>query len=327
MDPSIVDTVITSRKRKREKYKKIMSSVAACVVHMEPTRNWELEHHNFLNQNGGLVRTRNVPTTEAVAMFLHILAHNLKYRVMQFSYCRSKETISRQFNDVLRVVMKVSKDYLNFQPCTLEGAEANKWRWFEVNVLEHLTGLIFRFQFLLMRDLDIDCITKPFRFKVLQNWDDIVDLCAKDRVTGHGVETAMDAEMSRETNEVEFMGLCDTATINLEEPSSNTKEKRQGSTSSGTHSHKRKMREKVGITTSLDKMVDSFNRMVEKMDGKVDDEDIQEVLLEAALIPNLNRQQWAKTIKWLVDDPKQLAIVKALPIHEKTDYVLTHLAE
>ncbi|KAG5016968.1 hypothetical protein JHK85_023104 [Glycine max] len=44
---------------------------------------------------------------------------------------KSKETISRQFNDVLRAVMKVSKDYLNFQPCTLEGAEANKWRWFE----------------------------------------------------------------------------------------------------------------------------------------------------------------------------------------------------
>ena len=30
--------------------------------------------------------------------------------------------------------MKVSKDYLNFQPCTLEGAEANKWRWFEVSL-------------------------------------------------------------------------------------------------------------------------------------------------------------------------------------------------
>ncbi|KAG4991332.1 hypothetical protein JHK87_024789 [Glycine soja] len=59
-------------------------------------------------------------------MFLHILAHNLKYRVVQFSYCRSKETISRQFNDVLRAIMKVSKDYLNFQPYTLE------------DVLEHL---------------------------------------------------------------------------------------------------------------------------------------------------------------------------------------------
>ncbi|RZB57667.1 hypothetical protein D0Y65_046370 [Glycine soja] len=169
---------------------------------------------------------------------------------------------------------------------------------------------------------------KPFRFKVLQNLDDIVDLCAKDRATGHGAETAMDADeaMNRETNEVEFMGLGAIA-IDLEEPSSNTKGKRQGSTSSGTHPHKRKMGEKEGIAASSDKMANSFNRMVEKMDGKVDDEDIQEVLREAALIPDLSRQQWAKAIKWLADDPKQLAIVKALPIHQKTDYVLTHLGE
>ena len=100
---------------------------------------------------------------------------------------------------------------------------------------------------------------------MLQNWDDIVDLCAKDRVTGHGAETAMDADeaMSRETNEVEFMGLGATA-IDLEEPSSNTKGKRQGSTSSSTHPHKRKMGEKEGIAASLDKMANSFNRMVEK---------------------------------------------------------------
>ena len=48
----------------------------------------------------------------------------------------------------------------------------------------------------------------------------------------------MDADeaMSRETNEVEFMGLSGaTATIDLEEPNSNTKGKRQGSTSSVTH--------------------------------------------------------------------------------------------
>ncbi|KAG5068567.1 hypothetical protein JHK85_000944 [Glycine max] len=105
------------------------------------------------------------------------------------------------------------------------------------------------------------------------------------------------------------MGLGATATIDVEEPSSNTKGKRQGSTSSGTHSHK--IEEKEGITTSLDKMANSFDRMVEKMDGKVNDEDIQEVL----------------PIKWLAEDPKQLAIVKALPIREKTDYVLTHLAK
>ena len=178
MDPSTVDTAITSKKYKREEYKKILLLVPACVVHMvigvvtwyhnsyfvkEPTRNWELERRNFLNrlyrgtkkncieqlmfsksaffnlcrilqEKRGLVRTRNFPTTKAVTMFLHILAHNLKYRVVQFSYCRSKETISRQFNDVLRAIMKVINDYLNFQSCTLEGVEANNWRWFKVSL-------------------------------------------------------------------------------------------------------------------------------------------------------------------------------------------------
>ncbi|RZC28854.1 hypothetical protein D0Y65_000715 [Glycine soja] len=63
---------------------------------------------------------------------------------------------------------------------------------------------------------------KPFRFK-----DDIVDLCAKYRATGHGAEIAMDANeaMSRETNEVEFTGLGATATIDLEEPSYTTKKR------------------------------------------------------------------------------------------------------
>ena len=102
---------------------------------------------------------------------------------------------------------------------------------------------------------------------MLQNWGDIVDLCAKDRAIGHGAETTMDVDeaMSRETNEVEFMGLDATA-IDLEEPSSNTKGKRQGLTSSSTDSHRRKIGEKEGITISLDKMVNSFDRMVEKMD-------------------------------------------------------------
>jgi len=140
-----------------------------------------------------------------------------------------------------------------------------------------------------------------------------VDLCAKDRATSHGAETTMDDDevMSRETNKVEFMGLGASATIDLEE---NTKGKRQGSTSFDTQSHKRRMGEKEGITASLDKMTNSFDRMIEKMDGKVDDEDIQEVLRETALIPDLNRQQWDKAIKWSGDNPKQLAIVKALPI-------------
>ncbi|KAH1213853.1 hypothetical protein GmHk_14G041730 [Glycine max] len=71
---------------------------------------------------------------------------------------------------------------------------------------------------------------KLFRFEVLQDWDDIVNLCAKDRATVK--------------KQMKCMGLGATATIDLEEPNSNTKGKRQGSTSSGTHSHERERLEK-----------------------------------------------------------------------------------
>ncbi|KAL5124721.1 hypothetical protein HKD37_02G005068 [Glycine soja] len=96
-------------------------------------------------------------------------------------------------------------------------------------------------------------LAKPFRFEVLQNWDDIVDLCAKDRAGRHGAETAMDVDeaMSRETNEVEFMSLNASATIDLEEPNSNTKGEGQGSTSFGTHSHKEKDWRKEGMNNNF----------------------------------------------------------------------------
>ncbi|XP_008221375.1 PREDICTED: uncharacterized protein LOC103321353 [Prunus mume] len=34
---------------------------------------------------------------------------------------------------------------------------------------------------------------RTFRFKVIANWDDIVDLCGKDRATGEGAETCAEA--------------------------------------------------------------------------------------------------------------------------------------
>ena len=69
-----------------------------------------------------------------MVMFLHIVAHNLEYRVVHLDYYRSKETISSQFNNVLRDVMKVSEDYLKFHTYNLEGLEPIKWSWFEVSL-------------------------------------------------------------------------------------------------------------------------------------------------------------------------------------------------
>ncbi|KAG5010861.1 hypothetical protein JHK87_019376 [Glycine soja] len=142
----------------------------------EPIRKWELERRSHLNrlirgleidcfeqlrvsksvffklcrnlqEGDGLVRTRNVPITQAMVMFLHIVAHNLEYRVVHLDYYRSKETISSQFNNVLRDVMKVSEDYLKFHTYNLEGLEAIKWSWFENCVVAldgtHIPVLVF----------------------------------------------------------------------------------------------------------------------------------------------------------------------------------------
>ena len=38
----------------------------------------------------------------------------------------------------------------------------------------------------------------------------------------------------------------------------------------------------------------------------------------------LIKKHWAKVVKRLADLPKQLAIMKALPIEQKDDYFLTH---
>ncbi|KAL5193216.1 hypothetical protein HKD37_20G055469 [Glycine soja] len=121
MDRSIVDTAITSRKCKRETYKKIILLIASYVVHMKLVHNWELGRRSFLNP---LYRGTEKDCIEQLRLSKSAFFYHC--RILQ-----ENETISRQFNDVLRTVMKVSKDYLNFQPYTLEGAKANKWRWFK----------------------------------------------------------------------------------------------------------------------------------------------------------------------------------------------------
>ncbi|KAF7826810.1 protein ALP1-like [Senna tora] len=56
---------------------------------------------DMLTSIGGLRPTRNMLVDEQVAMFLHILAHHVKNRVIQFEFRRSAESISRTFNRVL----------------------------------------------------------------------------------------------------------------------------------------------------------------------------------------------------------------------------------
>uniref|UniRef100_A0A9I9EHM4 DUF8040 domain-containing protein n=1 Tax=Cucumis melo TaxID=3656 RepID=A0A9I9EHM4_CUCME len=67
---------------------------------------------HLLRTIAGLTSTEVVDVEEMVAMFLHILAHDVKNRVIQREFMRSGETISRHFNMVLLAVIRLHEELL-----------------------------------------------------------------------------------------------------------------------------------------------------------------------------------------------------------------------
>lgn len=92
---------------------------------------------------------------------------------------------------------------------------------------------------------------KRFRFKVSPNWDDNVDLCAKDKATGIGSENVLDIDdlMSKEANKEEGVH---SVSIDLEEIST-TKKK----------TCKSRNGEKEGIVASMSEVASSLKVFAE----------------------------------------------------------------
>ncbi|KAA0063861.1 retrotransposon protein [Cucumis melo var. makuwa] len=62
---------------------------------------------HLLRNVAGLSSTEIVDVEEMVAMFLHVLAHDVKNRIIQWEFVRSDETVSRHFNIVLLAVVRL----------------------------------------------------------------------------------------------------------------------------------------------------------------------------------------------------------------------------
>ncbi|XVF31169.1 hypothetical protein REPUB_Repub16aG0122700 [Reevesia pubescens] len=142
-----------------------------------------------------------------------------------------------------------------------------------------------------------------FRFKVIPNWDDIVDLCAKDRATGHGAETAMDAsdfmswDQKNEKNDPEYEADFSSGVQGLDEQNIET----QSGASLPTHAQKK--RAVTSSTTPFQKK-------------RIADKD------ELAIAVDFDRQEKLKALKWLTENETQFSVVKNLPQDEKKDYIL-----
>ncbi|TYK19864.1 retrotransposon protein [Cucumis melo var. makuwa] len=67
---------------------------------------------HLLQTVSGLSSTEVVDVEEMVAMFLHVLAHDVKNRVIQREFIRSGETVSGHFNLVLLAVVRLYEELI-----------------------------------------------------------------------------------------------------------------------------------------------------------------------------------------------------------------------
>lgn len=71
-----------------------------------------------LRQRGMLRDTVGVMIEEQLAIFLNVVGHNERNRVIQERFQHSGETISRHFNNVLKAIKSMSREFLQPPPLT-----------------------------------------------------------------------------------------------------------------------------------------------------------------------------------------------------------------
>ena len=84
----------------------------------------------MLRTRGGLEATQYVDVEEMVAIFLHIVAHDIKNRVARRHFARSGETMSRHFNAVLNTVLRLHEILLKQPDPVTHSCSHEQWRWF-----------------------------------------------------------------------------------------------------------------------------------------------------------------------------------------------------
>lgn len=92
---------------------------------------------NILRERGMLRDTSGVMIEEQLAIFLNIVGHNERNRVIQERYQHSGETISRHFNNVLKAIKSLSREFLQLPPVStpLQILESNRfYPYFEVSL-------------------------------------------------------------------------------------------------------------------------------------------------------------------------------------------------
>lgn len=96
----------------------------------------------MLRQTGDVVDGLYVKVEEQVAMFLGILAHHKKVRVVKFLHWRSGYTVSKYVHAVLRVVIKLHRTFWVVPEVVDDDCEDHRWKWFKVHYILQISVVV-----------------------------------------------------------------------------------------------------------------------------------------------------------------------------------------
>jgi hypothetical protein len=72
-----------------------------------------------------------VSAEEKLAIFLLIVAHEVKMRIIHSTYGWSLEPISRHFNEILQGILSLSHEFIKLPNPDVVQPEDPKWKWFD----------------------------------------------------------------------------------------------------------------------------------------------------------------------------------------------------
>ncbi|KAL7250679.1 hypothetical protein ACSBR1_012659 [Camellia fascicularis] len=115
----------------------VRESDITCIEQLRMDRRCFMTLCHMVRTIGGLGHSKHVTLEKKMALFLYVLAHDLKIRKLKFNFFRSRETVSRHFNDVLKVVLRLQGQLLRTpNPITQECTDP---RW---NCLQNCLGAL-----------------------------------------------------------------------------------------------------------------------------------------------------------------------------------------
>ncbi|KAF8413837.1 hypothetical protein HHK36_001831 [Tetracentron sinense] len=293
---------------------------STCLEQLRITKEGFRKLCRLLHDKCGLMATRNVTIEEVVAMFLHILAHNLKNSTIKCCFRRSGETVSRQFQSVLRAVLKLHKDFIRLHEPSLEEHDVEKWKWFkgEGNSKGKKKNITWN------ADMDNALVDVLFDQMALGNKAD------PDKANGEGAETAADVDEvlpNEEGGDVEFvsasLGLEDIdASENFNIPT--THARTRVVTPPFSKSTKKRGRQ-MELASAVAEMSNSFKKYISAV--KVERLDVMEVYEEVSNVVDLSKTERLDVCQRLISgNVEEFRLLKGLPDEDKKDWILLLLS-